>query len=392
MSKATWRHWPATNDLLNWLRDEGPVVLEVARGKLARLAEILDGPIPMYTKDGQWVAADDPWAPNWSEGFCAGLFYEVGTWFDDEHLIAAGDKITERTKARAVETGTHDLGFIFEPGWGWRYRVRGEASAKDVLTTAGTSLATRFKPAGRYIATWVDPRNTFVDIMMNIGLVHEAGVETGRPDLVEIARQHVETTARYLLRGDGSVAHEAWFDLETGGFKGTSSQQGWQGDSTWSRGHTWALAGFARFSRLDPDPRWLRICRLLADRFLERTPDGIPPNDWDEPDPALEKETSAAAIAAWGLLSISDIDPDPKSAELYLANSAAIIKALVNQGFSNWDADSDGILSGVIYHQDQGLCLGESTMFGDYYFVRAIVELLGVAMRDEVSLGRLVGY
>jgi unsaturated chondroitin disaccharide hydrolase len=55
-------------------------------------------------------------------------------------------------------------------------------------------------------------------------------------------------------RGDGSTAHEGIFDLESGEFW-RSTQQGYRGDSCWSRGLAWAIYGFTGL-RSDRDPRY----------------------------------------------------------------------------------------------------------------------------------------
>ena len=68
--------------------------------------------------------------------------------------------------------------------------------------------------------------------------------ETNDAALAELAHKHCQTTRRTLVRGDGSTSHEGIFDLNTGEFLKQTTQQGYRGDSCWSRGLAWSLYGF----------------------------------------------------------------------------------------------------------------------------------------------------
>jgi len=70
--------------------------------------------------------------------------------------------------------------------------------------------------------------------------------------------QHCLTTRKYLVRGDGSTAHEGIFDLNTGEFLRQTTHQGYRGDSSWARGLTWALYGFGAAYDFTRDARFLQ--------------------------------------------------------------------------------------------------------------------------------------
>src|SRR6202022_1564181 len=110
-----------------------------------------------------------------------------------------------------------------------------------VLVQAGQTLAMRFNEKGQYLSSFVGEDSLFIDIMMNVGIIFYAARETGDRLLRDIAMRHSLTTRRFLVRGDGSTAHEGIFDLETGEFLRQSTHQGWRGDSSWAGGVTWAL-------------------------------------------------------------------------------------------------------------------------------------------------------
>ena len=104
--------------------------------------------------------------------------------------------------------------------------------------------------------------------MMNVGIIFYAARETNDKRLREIAVRHCLTTRRYLVRGDGSTAHEGIFDLETGEFLRQTTQQGFRGDSCWSRGLAWALYGFTTSYEYSRDPRFLQTAEACADYYI----------------------------------------------------------------------------------------------------------------------------
>jgi hypothetical protein len=133
-------------------------------------------------------------------------------------------------------------------------------------------------------------------------------------------------TCRFLVRGDGSTSHEGLFDLQTGEFLRQTTHQGWRNDSSWARGQTWALYGFTTAYQFTKDARFLDTAQRSADFYLERTPaHGVPPNDWEEPNPPQPYESSAAAIAAAGLLELAQI-PLMASGGINAENAAEFIR------------------------------------------------------------------
>ena len=132
-----------------------------------------------------------------------------------------------------------------------------------MLIQAGRTEALRFKENGQYLRSFVGENSLFIDIMMNVGIIFYAARETGDRRLRDIALRHCLTTRRVLVRGDGSTAHEGIFDLETGEFLRQTTQQGYRGDSCWSRGLAWALYGFSLSYEYSRDPRFLETARSV---------------------------------------------------------------------------------------------------------------------------------
>src|SRR5208282_5783304 len=179
----------------------------------------------------------------------------------------------------------------------------------------------RFREKGAYLCSFVGENSLFIDIMMNVGIIFYAGIETHNAKLMDIALRHCLTSRRVLVRGDGSTAHEGLFDVETGAFLGQSTHQGWRGDSCWSRGLAWALYGFGTAYRCTRDARMLETAEACAAFYIENTPGhGVPPWDYDAPAELLVlRDTSAGAIAASGLLQLAHLTADRIKGRYYEA-------------------------------------------------------------------------
>ncbi|MBI2115288.1 MAG: glycoside hydrolase family 88 protein, partial [candidate division NC10 bacterium] len=197
--------------------------------------------------------------------------------------------------------------------------------------------------------------------------------------LHQVAVDHCLTTRRVLVRGDGSTAHEGIFDLTTGEFLRQSTQQGHRGDSCWSRGLTWSLYGFGIAYRYTRDRRFLETAELNADLYIEHTPpNGVPPWDYDGPaDQRKQPDSSAAAIAASGLLDLAEFSASRARARLYRDTALRILDTLTGEGYlANTTPDWEGILKRGVYHIHRGLGVDESVMWGEYFFVEALTKAL----------------
>jgi unsaturated chondroitin disaccharide hydrolase len=214
---------------------------------------------------------------------------------------------------------------------------------------------------------------------MNVGIIFYAALQTDDADLLSIANRHCLTTRRYLVRGDGSTSHEGLFNLETGEFIRQSTHQGWRDDSSWARGLAWSLYGFGTAYSFTKDARYLQTAELNAQFYIEQTQaNGVPPNDWAETNPQNPYESSAAAIAASGLINLSRITGDPTRARLYHDYALQIVDTLTGPEFlANETPGWEGVLKQGMYHERRGLGVNESVMWGDYFFLEAVSKVLG---------------
>ncbi|HNY39414.1 MAG TPA: glycoside hydrolase family 88 protein [Bryobacteraceae bacterium] len=355
--------------------------LDFAARQVRRLADAHPGYYPIYSANGKWKHEGPAWS-HWCDGFLPGMM-----WIFHRRAVDTADKgfwmdlaieYSRPLESRQFDKDTHDLGFIFLSTYYRWYMITREPNLNDVLVQAGRTMAARFKEKGQYLCSFVSEDSLFIDIMMNVGIIFYAARETNDRRLRDIAMRHVLTTRRYLVRGDGSTAHEGIFDLDTGEFLRISTHQGYRSDSCWSRGLCWAMYGFGVAYEYTHDPRFLATAQDCADYYITHTnSDGLPPWDFLAPqDSRRLVDTSAAAIAASALLRLCRMLPDPVKGFYYWSCALHILKSLCENHTAVNDPEWEGILKGGVYHMQKDLGVNESVMWGDYFFCEALENAL----------------
>ena len=355
-----------------------------AQKQVRRLIENQPDFYPIYTEEGKWQHEGPAWT-HWCDGFLPGMM-----WLFYKHLGAdkpdakfwmdQAIRYSQPLEHRKLDTEVHDLGFIFISTYHRWSKFTGDPALREVVIQAGKTMAQRFNEQGQYLRSFVAEDSIFIDIMMNVGIIFYAARELNDKRLRDIAVRHSNTTRRFLVRGDGSTAHEGIFDLSTGEFLRQSTQQGFRGDSCWSRGLTWALYGFCTAYEYSRDPRFLKTSEECADYYIAHTPaDGIAPWDYNAPpENRSVVDTSAAAIAAAGLLRLCRQAPDLVKGHFYWSTAIHILRTLCTSYLGDSDPRWEGILKGGVYHIHKGLGVDESVMWGEYFFVEALEEALRV--------------
>ena len=358
--------------------------LEFAEKQCRRLVERDPAHHPMYSVGGKWKHDGEKWT-HWCEGFYPGIFWLLHKQTGDAFWRTHAETASKRLEPRQHDRNVHDLGFLFFSTYLRWYNLTGDPALREVLVTAGRTLALR-REIGGYLRSFVAPESLFIDIMMNVGIILWAANATDDPCLRSIALEHCRTTAKTIVRPDGGTAHEGIFDLATGKFLRESTHQGYRPDSTWSRGQAWALYGFTAVHRLSGCVEFLDVAKRCADCFLRRRgADPIPLWDFDAPrDRPQPYDSSAAAIAASGLLDLAEQTPLVADRRRYRDAAHEMLDALCTDKFLAINTPGwEGILMHGVYHLHKNLGVDESVAWGDFFFVEALVKAL--AGRSEAA-------
>jgi unsaturated chondroitin disaccharide hydrolase len=318
---------------------------------------------------------------DWVQGFFPGLLWYMYDQGREPFWKTKADAWTRNLDIQKTNTQTHDLGFKFMPSYGHAYRLTGDTYYRDVLITAARSLATRYNSTVGVIdccdwnSAWQVPLVT--DTMVNLELLFWAARNGGEPSWRDMALRHALKTSTDMVRADGGTWHVV--DYTTSGtIRSKRTFQGYSDTSTWARGQAWAIYGFTMAYRYTRDSRMLATAQKVTNYYLDRLPPDFVPN-WDFNSPSLQKDSSAAAIVASALLELSTFVTDSAVAQRYRNAALAMLDSLSSPAYLAAGSSSPGILlHGTAFYRTPIKPTGEdidrSLIYGDYYFVEALVR------------------
>ncbi len=327
-------------------------------------------------------------AADWSSGFFPGSFWLLHEQTGDLAWRTLAETWTAGIEDQKFNTTTHDVGFMIFCSFGNGFRLTGDPAYRDVVLQAAQSLASRFNPAVGCIRSWDFGLWQFpviVDNMMNLEILFWAAANGGDPLWYDMALSHALKTVDNHLRADGSSYHVVDYDPLTGGVLSRSTWAGFANDSTWSRGQAWAVHGFTMAFRETGELALLDAAEAVAGYFVDNLPaDGVPYWDFDAPGiPDTERDSSAAAIGASGLIELSTLTVDPLRQRKYYDAARRILRSLAapkaDGGYLAEDTAGQPLSQGVLMHgcaihPDSfagGNVPDESLIWGDYYLIEA---------------------
>lgn len=360
------------------LISQSKYALSVYDDKVRNLITIHPDYFPLYSEKGKWKHSKESWT-NWCEGFLGGQMWILSKYLDQTFWRERAEHYSKLLSGREFDREVHDLGFTFWPTYRPWYLETKDERLNEVLIQAGKTMGLRFNPKSRFLRSFLAEDSTFIDIMMNVGIIYYAAEQTNDMKLKEVVDTHVYQTRRYMVRGDGSTSHEGIFDLDTGVFLRQTTQQGYRDDSSWARGQAWALYGFGTCYAFTGNLDFLDAAERTADFYILRTGDKyVCPNDWEELNPIAKYESSAAVITASGLLQLSQLTKDENKSKGYAEYAFKILETIFADGFISEIGDEwEGVLKHGSYHEQKRLGVDESVMWGEYFFIEALDKILG---------------
>ena len=102
---------------------------------------------PIYTRGGRWRHDGEGWT-DWCSGFHAGMMWLLAERTGEPDWRRHAEHYSRLLEPKQHDRNVHDLGFIFLNTYLPWYRKAGDARLRDVLITAGRTLALRFNPRG----------------------------------------------------------------------------------------------------------------------------------------------------------------------------------------------------------------------------------------------------
>ncbi|MCI0357383.1 MAG: glycoside hydrolase family 88 protein [Planctomycetaceae bacterium] len=357
-------------------------VLSVAQTKLAahdaKSTTKLNYPSEHWPNSATWMTTT---SSRWEAGFYPGALWQMFEHTGQASWQARAAAWTAGLEGRKNDTSTHDLGFVIGNSFGQGYRLTGDPAYLDVVLMAARSLTSRYDPDVGAIRSWNGGNfQVIIDNLMNLELLFLAarhGGTTasggGSQDLYNMAVSHATTTLANHVRANGSTYHVVDFSPTTGAVLDKYTAQGKSDESTWARGQAWAVYGFTMVYRESGEATFLEAARRTADYFLANLPDDyVPMADFQSPYTDLaHKDSSAAAIAASGLIELSQLETDSQRGQRYRAGAANMLDSLTSPTYlSRTSANAGLLMHGARTYPGEN----RTYMFGDYYFLEALLR------------------
>lgn len=355
----------------------------------------------------------------WPSGFFAGVLWHYADTTRDPEWEDRARQFTTALSGWTTKAGDHDIGFNLLTSFGRGYDVTGLDTDRAALVTGANTFSTehwmpdvdslwsfnfnwsgRIRPAGseRVQGPIRARQNVIIDTSMNIELLFLGARLGGDTELWERGRSHMRNVVRDMVREDGGTIQvvDYWMSdqyengeliAEAGDLRGARAWQGYSNESTWSRGQGWALHGLASAYRETGDPVIREGLLRVADYYLRETPpDGVPYWDYNAPDiddqgwldhyagrDLFARDSSAAAIAAAGLLELSRMLDDPAERRRYFDYAERILVSLSTPdgegGYLSQGTTHESILTQGTYTfsgYNKGLT------WGDFYYIQAL--------------------
>lgn len=311
-----------------------------------------------------------------------------------EHVASFADRIE-----RGIDLHTHDLGFLYTLACVVPDQLVGSPTGRATALAAADHLMKRFlEPAG-IIQAWGDLEaspeqrgRTIIDSLMNMPLLHWASRVTGDARYAEAAERHVAQLRDRIIRADDTTFHTFHWDLATGEPRYGSTQQGYADDSCWARGQAWGIYGFALNHRLSGEATFLDASVRCAEYFLAHLPADrvaywdLVFGDGDGDD--QPRDSSAAAIAACGLLELADElervggggagGGGAGAAERigrYRREARAMVESLARKYAGGGEPGSNALILQGVYDWRSNKGVNEGNLWGDFYYLEALMRL-----------------
>ena len=281
-------------------------------------------------------------------------------------------------------TSHHDTGFVMYCSFGNARRILNTDKYDGILLETAKSLSRRYHNELGLIRSWgeIGDRKEFLvipDNMMNLELLEAASkMPSGEGRFDKIARSHANVTMKHHFRADGGTYHVLNYDQRPeylGMVQEIRRGQGLSCGTAWARGQSWAIYGYTMMYRDTGDKAYLNFTQKVADYAINHSSmpnDGVP--WWDYGAAGDERDSSAAAIMASGLLELSTFVEKSKGT-FYRAFAARQLLSLSSCAyFSSGDEIGHWILKHGVGYKPANSEIDTPLCYGDYYYLEALLR------------------
>ena len=373
------------------LTDEA--VLEALNALIDRVDDIrsaVDGFPFVYEKEvDAWETTTDG---NWCAGHWIGLLRTAAVYAEDgTRFNRAADHATDRMLENEALCRSHFAGMNYLYAGFRSYNQTGDRSQFAIGLTGADAMVDLFHETGRQITVGEydtkgpgdermgdaarnrpDPPLTAVDIVYTaLPVLWQAYRETGQERFRDVALSHADRHLDWFVLDDASTVQLRSFDPNSGQSRDTAELLAASDDTCWARGQGWSLAGLSRAYTETDARRYLDAIERIVDYWYEHTPDDLVPRwDFEVTGTDEPRDTSAAALAAYGLLGLRG--PDERIAELRTVGRR-LLETIIND-YMRTDGQCRGAVLHTCYDQPEEYATDVEAIWTEYYVARALVR------------------
>ena len=344
-------------------------------------------------QSGEWAKQQGHY---WTAGFWVGELWQLYSDTKDPKYRRWAESWNETLLGSEFKEN-HDTGFLNLYSSAFGCELTGEEKYCTGALLAAERLRCMFNPRTGMVASWsLRGDDTIIDTMMNLQIWWWASRHTGEASWRDLGRKHALKAVEWQIRPNGSVIQSVHYNpgdnrqkfgsIEPGGLVPNNAptgalvfwhnHQGYAADTTWSRGVGWAVYGLAVAAKETGDARLLEAAERVADYAIKRLPeDRVPWYDFDDEGVYFRnRDSSAAALIAGGLLYLAEQQPDLERAARYRSEAELIVKSLIDR-YLTPVASGDTTPPGVLRHGSWMRPADSPLIYGNYYLLETLLRL-----------------
>ena len=350
----------------------------------ARFSKLLDFPIDSIaiprSMDLSSGVVKKVKSKDWTSGFFSGNLWQIYALTGDVRYKDKAILWNAFIEKEKFNNTTHDMGFKVFCSFGKGLKVQDNLNYKKIILRSAQTLVTRFNTKIGAIRSWDHNKEFFdfpviIDNMLNLELLFEASKISGNNTFKNIAIQHANTTLKNHFRKDNSCYHVIDYDSITGKVKNKLTHQGFNNESSWARGQSWAVYGFTMAYRYTKNKEYLKQAEATAKYYINYKTlpkDGI--SFWDFNDtsiPNAPRDVSSATVMASALIELYSFTKN----QVYLEYSNKILNTLSSDKYLlNDSVKGPFILDHSTGNWPKKDEIDQPIVYADYYFLEAIIR------------------
>lgn len=345
----------------------------------------------------------------WTSGFFSGCLWYLYDYTKDPYWKEQAQLSTHKLESIQYFSGHHDVGFMMNCSYGNGYRLQPSDAYKTVLINSARSLCKRYIPEAKTIRSWDSKKSrsgqiwtcpVIIDNMLNLELLFLATKLSGDTCFRNIAINHATTTMKNHLREDYSSFHVVNYDTLSGQVLNKDNYQGFASNSTWARGQAWGVYGFTMVYRETKNEEFLCTAQRMADYFIAQInidTDPVPLWDFNAGQPGykpvwklnpkidlMEKDASAAAIVASGLLELSAYSKE--KGNHYQQVAVMILEKLSSPEYlAQTGENGHFLLKHSVGNLPSSSLVDAPTIYADYYYLEALIRYNNLKNGEKIS-------